>query len=348
MGCDCRLFRTLVDYGYLTPQSALLDVGEQCLWGATREDLTAVFGKLGCDIPAADYDRIVEDFVVRSRSPGDPARTSLFLGDVVSRTSVRYVSLDIVTGRRAERFDLNRHALAASARNRFDMVLNFGTTEHVLNQFNSFRVMHEACRPGGYLFSQVPSTGFINHGYFNYNALLFEDLAAANGYEIEGLWFAGPGAKEDVATKNPRWMAHRWRVPVPLNATELAADAHGCVLLNGLFRKVRDTPFLAPNEIRTAAHGGLPGGAFTSSYIDPLSEFGPPVDPRTAFGADGDRVQWRLGSLAHELQTLQLAHADLRTEVGHLRNDIASLARQLDRPPWWWRMLARLKRVFTG
>jgi hypothetical protein len=31
----------------------------------------------------------------------------------------------------------------------FDLVVNFGTTEHLLNQYNAFKVIHDATKVGG-------------------------------------------------------------------------------------------------------------------------------------------------------------------------------------------------------
>src|SRR5262249_10214756 len=122
-----------------------------------------------------------------------PTTPTLFLSELLELTALRYVSFDVVSARRAQLFDLNRHALAEDKKGTFDLVLNFGTTEHLMNQYNAFRVIHDAARSGGYIYHQVPSSGYINHGYFTYNALMFEELAAANDYEIVDLWFGGFG-----------------------------------------------------------------------------------------------------------------------------------------------------------
>lgn len=328
MACISAFLRTMVEFGYIAHQSAFLDIGEQCLLGATRQELDCVFERLGCRISPDDYNREVNELVMRSNLFGHDTIPTLYLGDVLKHTTVEYVALDIVTTRYAERFDLNRHRLAYQHCNRFDTVFNMGTSEHVLNQLNTFRLMHDACRPGGYMITQVPCTGYINHGYFNYNALLFEDLAKANGYIIEELWFSGPGQHVNLAAENPKWFAHRNRLPFIDNSAALISDAHGHVAINVIFRKVDAHPFLAPNEVRTAAHSTIESAPFTSSYIDPSSEL----------------IPQQIEQLKKQMSKISEAH---RQEFGHVQNGLKSIERLSSRP-WWWRAAAKAKRSIFG
>lgn len=68
----------------------------------------------------------------------------------------------------------------------FDIVTNFGTTEHVKKeQYQPFKTMHDMIRPGGLMFSVVPEIGFLaEHGNFHYTKEFFGGLAALNNYKI--------------------------------------------------------------------------------------------------------------------------------------------------------------------
>lgn len=68
----------------------------------------------------------------------------------------------------------------------FDIVTNFGTTEHVkFGQYQPFKTMHDLVRLGGVMVSVVPEVGFLEeHGYFHYTKKFFEELASSNQYEI--------------------------------------------------------------------------------------------------------------------------------------------------------------------
>lgn len=255
--------------GTPAPQKGrVLDIGESCLLGATAEELEFVLVRHGCKLPASEREPIVREFARRSNLFGDPVTPTLFLGDILQHTEVEYVSFDVVSARWAERFDLNHHSLSKAGRNAFDLVLNFGTTEHIMNQFNAYKVMHEACRPGGHLFHQVPSTGYINHGYFSYNALMFEELAQANGYELLDIWFYGPNGEGSVLSNAARY-------PGILDAKKLRNDVNAFrerpvmnSLINVLCRKVTDAPFRVGLELKTAAAALAGQEEFSSRYID--------------------------------------------------------------------------------
>lgn len=66
----------------------------------------------------------------------------------------------------------------------FDVVTNFGTSEHVFNQAAIMRFMHELLKPGGIVLHVVPAAGGRDHGFFNYHPSFFWDLARCNGYEV--------------------------------------------------------------------------------------------------------------------------------------------------------------------
>jgi SAM-dependent methyltransferase len=104
-----------------------------------------------------------------------------------------YLALDVNTKMGAIVADLNdpddvTKAIAAHrpANNVcFDLVTNNGTGEHIFNQAAVFESAHWLCKPGGVMLHILPFTPWINHGFYNYNPILFRDLAAANGYEIK-------------------------------------------------------------------------------------------------------------------------------------------------------------------
>lgn len=204
MGCGIHYLLWLCEKSYIKKSTKILDIGEQCLlsYEGNLENiakLRKIFDMLHVRqsefADEAAYEAYLAECSWRSALIGHPTAPTLFLGDVLTKTSVEYVAIDICRARYAELFDLNVHSLAPDFHNYFDMVLNFGTTEHIINQYNCFKVMHEACKPGGYIHAQIPASGWVNHGYFNYDPLLFYDLATANNYIIHALWFNGGGGR---------------------------------------------------------------------------------------------------------------------------------------------------------
>jgi hypothetical protein len=133
------------------------------------------------------------------------------------------------------------------------VVLNFGTTEHVINQLNSFKIIHEALKPGGVAFHNLPSIGYVDHGYYAYHDVFFKDLILANDYEVLDQWYtlirhselenaefrdpytpARPGSGQDAGKK----------VVIP------------CYNLSFVVRKRDAAPFSVGLELATS-HSGL-------------------------------------------------------------------------------------------
>ena len=269
MGLGMEFLKWFSRTGRLPAKGRLLDIGESCLLAANKSDIEYVLDRHGCPLPRDVRSRIAEEYAFRSTQCGLPTIPTLFLGDLMKLTAVEYVSLDVVSARHAERFDLNVHSLAAEHRGTFDTVFNFGTTEHLMNQFNAFKVMHEACKVGGWMFHQVPSTGYINHGYFSYNALMFQELAAANEYDLADLWFCGPEPGAVTVLVNSD------QFPGVLDSTKLRNDVTGLrespvpsSLINVLMRKTRDAEFRVGLEVKTAAGALTENARYTSRFIE--------------------------------------------------------------------------------
>lgn len=179
----------------------------------------------------------------------------LWLGDLLTRAGMAYRAFDVFDGYKTEIFDLNHQDLADADKGAFDAVFNFGTTEHLLNQFNAFKVIHEACAVGGIMYHDLPMTGWLDHGYFCYNPMLFAHLAEANGYEILRLAFSGAQAGETVRTGLiARYHALSGFVgadgdPAWPDATLPTGS------ISAVLRKVHDAPFKVSLETSTTVGG---------------------------------------------------------------------------------------------
>lgn len=92
-----------------------------------------------------------------------------------------YESIDNDDTRATHRLDLNQPVRGLSE---FDVVTNYGTTEHVFNIGEAFRTIHNLTRPGGVSLHCVPSFAFINHGFYSINPNVFVEMARANNYEL--------------------------------------------------------------------------------------------------------------------------------------------------------------------
>jgi SAM-dependent methyltransferase len=91
-------------------------------------------------------------------------------------------SIDLVGD--AVPIDLNRGKVPWRMRRAFDLVVNLGTTEHVANQENAFRVIHDLTRTGGLMYHEVPASGMLGHGLVTYSPKMFHFLCRENDYRV--------------------------------------------------------------------------------------------------------------------------------------------------------------------
>jgi hypothetical protein len=188
-----------------------------------------------------------------------------WLGDVLARSGFDYAAFDIFPGYRTEFFDLNRDELPERHRGAHDVVLNFGTTEHVLGQFNAFKIIHEAAAVGALMYHDLPMTGYLDHGYFCYNPMLFMQLAEANDYNVEMLRFSGVLGGESVS----RVFFDKYRDHPSFNIRENDGQTWPQTSLptasvSVIFRKKHDAEFRAGLETSTTV--GVVAGEIGGRY----------------------------------------------------------------------------------
>jgi hypothetical protein len=101
----------------------------------------------------------------------------------------RYMSLD-ANGQATHLHDLNtpihlfKHHAKRDEILEFDLVTDFGTGEHIFDQAQVWRTLHDLTKPGGYIAFDRPATGYDQHCFYLVNECLYHDLAAANGYTV--------------------------------------------------------------------------------------------------------------------------------------------------------------------
>lgn len=154
----------------------------------------------------------------------------------------RYLAIDVNTERDAVAMDLNRDIVAHyNFDDKFDLVTNNGTGEHVFNQYTVFKNAHDICMTGGFMIHVLPFYRWVDHGFFNYNPNLFPCLANQNGYELRELWIASSDTqylhKLDVANLGRN---KGWRSKLNLDAWD--SDP----MVAAVFRKLHDKPFEIP------------------------------------------------------------------------------------------------------
>src|SRR5262249_14124317 len=126
---------------------------------------------------------------------------------------------------------------------------NFGTTEHIANQLNAFKVIHDLTAAKGLMIHQLPAQGCFNHGLFNYNFKFFWMLARSNGYHFV---YAGYDQGKPY--------------PLPDNIGDFVRSVRGMLLtadppymtsdsaITVILQKTLDMEFVPPLDVPTDAH----------------------------------------------------------------------------------------------
>jgi len=273
MGIALSFLERMDELGLFRPEgTSVLDIGSSNLYSATADGVKRFLRK-HARREVENIDVLAERLATGSAyDPVNGGTNGAFVGELLERAGMEYASFDIASGYRTTILDLNRAALPEKLKGRFDLVLNFGTTEHILNQLNCFRVIHDATRVGGYIFHSLPAVGYVDHGYITYTGRCFFDIAGNNEYELVACWFDGlPGTGGTVLDS---LRSYRTYFPA-LDRTleEYAASEHGRFLaglrvpdigIQVIYRKVKDRPFWGALEASTSV-GNIPG-AVTAAY----------------------------------------------------------------------------------
>jgi hypothetical protein len=227
-------------------KNRLLDIGPQNVYNCKKEQiLQFISGHGGISknkIDSAEIDRLVY-----FSTPRKDERTTL-LSEITDLTNIEYNSFDVCPALKTELLDLNFDKLPEKYSNYYDIVINFGTTEHIFNQWNCFSVIHSATKVGGSMYHILPATGYFDHGYYCYTPLFFRDLAKSNNYEIIDIFLVPVGADKIELD-----MRHEPTFERPGPASKKRPNQSiPAYNIHVIFRKLDEKPFYATLEVATA------------------------------------------------------------------------------------------------
>ncbi len=86
------------------------------------------------------------------------------------------------------RLNLNDAETPPHLQNRFDMLLDSGTVEHIFELPHALAHCLRMTRIGGRIVHLTPSSNSINHGFYSVSPTLYADFYSASGCEIEALY----------------------------------------------------------------------------------------------------------------------------------------------------------------
>lgn len=160
-----------------------------------------------------------------------------------------YASIDLDRNPDSVPLDLNYDQVPDVLKSRYDLVTNFGTTEHICNQMNAFKAIHDLAALGGVIVHHLPADGHFDHGLVKYNLKFFWSLARCNEYKWLHTEFYGGEQPYDIPQN-----------VLDALEPEVVASLQGCKVANYdlliAFQKTLDAPFVPALEADAAGRVG--------------------------------------------------------------------------------------------
>jgi hypothetical protein len=244
---DLEVILKLRRNGILPGKFSVAEIGAQQLGdGVLRDsDLLQAYAE-AFDVPYRDFGRAssqTRPSAIELLRPDAP-----FTKDFWEWLGCAYMAADVDTAPHTIRLDLNFDDVPARHKGKYQLVTNFGTTEHVANQNQAMKIMHDLAAVGGVMVHNVPMQGYSNHGMFNYNPKFFWLLSRSCRYrflDMRVTWdVVSTPISSDIADEVAKYD--------PANAEQIrrqrAVDAGLIVVL----QKIEDIPFVPPIDTSSA------------------------------------------------------------------------------------------------
>jgi len=84
--------------------------------------------------------------------------------------------------------DLNDPEPPAELRERFSLIVDGGTLEHIFHVPNALKAIHRMLKVGGIIIHQSPTSNYVDHGFYSFSPTFFEDYYRTAGYAVGEHW----------------------------------------------------------------------------------------------------------------------------------------------------------------
>jgi hypothetical protein len=219
------LYGQLKALGALDGIDSVIELGSQGVWCPDPRLLTGLFEAFGRPLPPSS------ELDIYINNTGTGLASSRHLHE---HLGFKYDCVDIDGNFGSLTLDLNFESVPPDRRGKYDLTTNHGTSEHILDQRNTFKAIHDFTAPGGLMLHALPFTVHLEHGFFNYQPNLFEALAHYNSYQTLGTWVGPDWSLSSLIPWEPRLLEF------------LTLNAKTTHLLVVLQRKLHDTEFCIP------------------------------------------------------------------------------------------------------
>jgi hypothetical protein len=131
---EIELYRQLKLHGALEGTTEVMELGSQDFWCPQKNLVIALCTAFG-------QDQVDPVLLSTTNASQQPARL------LYEAIGIKYGCVDVDGRVGSVVMDLNFDAVPPAHKGKYGLVTNFGTSEHILNQYNVFKAMHEFARP---------------------------------------------------------------------------------------------------------------------------------------------------------------------------------------------------------
>lgn len=179
MGIGISAAQTLLELqhsGHLSEVSSICDMGATEIH-MTKTDLKKLFAQT-----KKNQSKSIDEIPNIDNWPSKTPRTSAkYLYELLGKVHL-YKSIDLNGLYNSIKHDLNHPFTDEEYINKFDLVTDFGSCEHVFNVAEAYKTMHKLTKVNGLMI--VFQNLYNGNGYFTFDEGFFRGIAAANSYDI--------------------------------------------------------------------------------------------------------------------------------------------------------------------
>lgn len=111
-----------------------------------------------------------------------PILPAPYVSEFYKGLGIEYMSIDLNGENDSKKWDLSEPIKTTK---KFDMVTDFGTSEHVRNYYQCLANMHKICKVGGLIVHENPKTGnWRSHGFHYVDKEFYVAFAKISGYDL--------------------------------------------------------------------------------------------------------------------------------------------------------------------
>jgi len=242
----------LHNLGYLKNSKSVIEIGSQELH-LKKEDLKELFDNAGLKSDLVDKYPNINNWPEKPRCSSKYFYESLGIKE--------YQCIDINADYGAIPHDLNKPFEDRSKFNKFDIVTDHGSCEHVFNIAECYRTMHNLTKPGGYII--IAQALLKGNGYFTFDESFFEGIAAANNYKIIfNSYIISTGDKTKNGTGYQFHIPRNQRLLNVLDFSKLSnVEKSASIGICGVLQKTKEDEFKMPYQGKVMKEVyNVPGG----------------------------------------------------------------------------------------